>query len=119
MITIVAGGRDFQNYPLVASILDKYQIDMVLSGAANGADSCGEVYAKRKGIPCWKFPAKWNIHGKRAGFKRNQEMAKEAKRLIAFWDGKSPGTKNMLFLAKQYGLEVHCYDYDGEPRLPR
>jgi hypothetical protein len=119
MITIVAGGRDFNNYPIVASILDKYQISMILSGAANGADSCGETYGKRKDIPVWQFPANWDLYHNKAGFIRNKKMAKEAQRLIAFWDGKSPGTKSMLFLAKQFNLEVHCYDYNGEPRLPR
>ena len=27
--------------------------------------------------------------------------------LIAFWDGKSRGTKNMIDTAKKHGLEIH------------
>jgi len=53
-----------------------------------------------------KFPAEWNKFGKAAGPKRNKEMAIAADALIAFWDGKSRGTKNMIELAKQKGLKV-------------
>jgi hypothetical protein len=31
--------------------------------------------------------------------------------LFAFWDGKSRGTKNMINIAKQYGLDVHIINY--------
>lgn len=31
--------------------------------------------------------------------------------LIAFWDGESRGTKNMIDLAKRYGLKVHVVNY--------
>ncbi|WP_197026348.1 hypothetical protein [Polaribacter sp. Hel_I_88] len=51
-----------------------------------------------------RFPAEWNKFGKAAGPVRNKEMAIYADALIAFWDGKSRGTKNMIQLAKQNGL---------------
>jgi hypothetical protein len=31
--------------------------------------------------------------------------------LFAFWDGKSKGTKHMIDLAYQYGLDVHVINY--------
>ena len=38
-------------------------------------------------------------------------MANYANALIAFWDGKSRGTKNMIDLSKQLGLylKISCY----------
>ena len=67
------------------------------------------------------FPAKWDKYGKSAGHRRNAEMAKHAVEgkkqgvigvLIAFWDGKSEGTKSMIALADRYGLdEVHVVRY--------
>lgn len=42
------------------------------------------------------FEADWNKHGKAAGPIRNKEMVSESDGLIAFWDGKSRGTKNAI-----------------------
>ena len=40
----------------------------------------------------------------------NAEMANYDNALIAFWDGKSKGTKNMIDLATQAGLKIEiCY----------
>lgn len=49
---------------------------------------------------------------------RNREMAEYAAmpdgvgHLIAFWDGKSRGTKSMIQLAKENGLKVKVIRYD-------
>ena len=56
---------------------------------------------------------KTNWHGKynaRAGIDRNEQMGDYADALIAVWDGKSPGTKNMIANAKRLGLLVYVYD---------
>lgn len=37
-------------------------------------------------------------------------MADYADALIAFWDGKSRGTKNMIELATKQGLKVRIYE---------
>ena len=37
------------------------------------------------------------MHGKSAGYIRNEQMAQNADALVAFWDGKSKGTKNTNF----------------------
>jgi len=68
-------------------------------------------YANERGYPIKQFPADWNKYGKSAGYKRNEEMAKYADALIAFWDGKSKGTKHMIDLAKRYGLKVKVVIY--------
>jgi hypothetical protein len=107
---IIAGGRTFNNYNLLSESCDKAlslqkEIEIV-SGTANGADKLGEKYAKEKGYSLKQFPADWNKHKKAAGYIRNEEMAKYADALIAFWDGKSKGTKHMIDLAKQYNLKV-------------
>ena len=56
---------------------------------------------KSKVIKIKYFPADWNTYGKSAGFVRNIEMAENATALIAFWDGKSSGTKHMIETAKK------------------
>lgn len=108
---IIAGGRDFNDYELLKTTMDKLLSNVsdeivVVSGRARGADSLGERYAQERGYSVSLFPAQWNLYGKRAGFLRNEEMAKNADALVAFWDGQSRGTESMIRLARQRGLKV-------------
>ena len=83
----------------------------IVSGTAAGADTLGERYAQEKGYEVKKFPAQWDLYGKSAGYKRNQQMAEYADGLIAFWDGKSKGTKHMIDIANKMGLKVRVIRY--------
>lgn len=115
MKLIIAGGRDFMNYEKLRTCVDDFvqrnEVTEVVSGTARGADVLGEIYAKANGIPVKQFPANWNKHGKKAGYLRNAEMAEYADALIAFWDGKSKGTKHMIDLAYKHGLQVEIKEY--------
>lgn len=110
MKVIIAGGRD--QFPTVEEITaavhaSKFNVTEVVSGCARGADQMGECWAVLFGIPVKPFPANWCEHGNSAGAIRNGEMAKYGEALIAFWDGKSSGTGNMIKQAKRRGLAVH------------
>lgn len=119
---IIAGGRYFSDYALLKSSVDEaienikslltggVEIEIV-SGGASGADTLGERYAGEHGYPVKKFPADWNTHGKAAGPIRNREMAAYADILIAFWDGKSRGTANMISEAEKKNLVVKVINY--------
>lgn len=113
MKTIIAGSRDFDNYELVKeTLLEHNDITEIVCGCAHGADSLGEKFALEHGIPIKRFPADWNRYGRSAGYRRNEQMAAYAERLIAFWDGRSPGTKHMIDLAKKAGLKVSVIIYE-------
>lgn len=118
---IIAGGRDFTDYHKLKTymncllqLLDKSQVEIV-SGGAKGADSLGERYAREFGYKLKRFPADWNKYGKAAGPIRNKEMALYAAEvkgvLVAFWDGSSRGTYDMITRAEEYGLEVYIPKY--------
>lgn len=100
MKVIIAGTRDFKDYGLLKIVVNQYHkiygITEVVSGTAKGADELGERWAKENNIPIKKFPAEWKKHGRAAGPIRNEQMAEYADYLIAFWDGTSKGTKNMI-----------------------
>lgn len=118
---IIAGSRDFSDYDLLKrEVLNIVKHDnrpkkfvKIISGKARGADTLGERFAEEFGLEVKGFPADWDGLGKRAGYVRNAEMAKYAIAdgnygvLIAFWDGKSKGTKHMIDLAEKCGLEVY------------
>lgn len=110
---IVAGGRDFDDYPRLCDVLDHILDpgDTIVSGCAKGADSLALEYARKRGLAVEEFPADWQGQGKAAGVIRNQAMAGKADVLIAFWDGKSRGTKDMIERACRAKLEIHLYFY--------
>ena len=110
MKIIIAGTRTFTNYKKLCKVCDHLLQDQtnieIVSGTCRGTDKLGEQYAKERGCKLTQFPADWNKYGKAAGPKRNQQMANYADVLIAFWDGKSRGTKNMIDLAKNADFKI-------------
>jgi len=115
MKVIVAGSRGFNNYKLLNETLNKlnslFSVSFILSGTARGADKLGEKWADEAGIPIIRFKPDWSL-GKGAGMVRNIEMSKSGDCLVAFWDGKSPGTKHMIGIAKAAGLKVKIVKYN-------
>jgi len=115
---IIAGGRDFDDIEGLYEVMDVLYGDIpkveVVCGMARGADELGAHWAGYAGAPVKKFPADWDKYGKGAGYIRNEHMAQYADVLVAFWDGKSKGTKNMIQKAFDQGLEVHVYRYEAQ-----
>ena len=115
MKIIIAGGREYADYDNVKKVCDhmlQNQEDIeIVSGKADGADYLGEQYAKEKGYKVTEFPADWDKHKNAAGPIRNGQMADYADALIAFWDGKSRGTANMIKQATKKGLKVKVSNY--------
>jgi hypothetical protein len=113
-IWIIAGSRHFDDPHYMSSKLTEYAETYgypceVVSGAAKGADHCGELWAANNGIPIKRFPADWAQHGRAAGPIRNAAMANYAGKsgiLFLFWDGTSPGSASMLHIAQKYGIPV-------------
>ena len=124
---IIAGSRGFNDYDLlVKTVEDTLKEPFVLvCGGAKGADSLGEQYAKMKGYPIERYLPKWSdlnaencvikynkygAYNAMAGNNRNKEMLEAVLKnedgglLIAFWDGKSKGTKNMIDISEKASL---------------
>lgn len=117
MKVIIAGSRTFNDYEKLKSYCDKVLSSQnnieIVSGTATGADMLGERYAKEKNYSIKKFPADWDKYGKGAGYIRNKEMAEYSDALIAFWNGKSKGTKNMLELSRIKELPIRIFYFNN------
>ena len=115
MRVIIAGGRDFDDYPLLKEkcnyFLSKREGVIVISGGAKGTDALGERYAREMEFPVVVVPAEWARYGNSAGVLRNRQMAETADVLIAFWDGESPGTRNMIHEMKRIGKPLRIVRY--------
>lgn len=112
---LVVGSRTFNDYDLLCNKLDHLLQNqdkiVIVSGGAKGADSLAERYAKEHNYELIIFPAKWDELGKRAGYVRNTEMHEfishfSKRGCVAFWDGKSKGTKHNFDLAKKHNTTI-------------
>lgn len=127
MKLIIAGSRTFTNYQALkekADLMLHGQTDIIIvSGMAKeGADLLAVEYAEEKGYPLKPFYPDWNKYGKAAGPIRNQQMAEYADALLAFWDGKSPGTNDMIckalaFIKYKAGPTIRVYSFDKQQQL--
>ena len=127
---IIAGGRDFcvipgtrlmrpiyhedvkQAFSKIEGLLKDINQVEIVEGGALGADRIGKMYSLNILNQDPKtFPAGWDQFKKAAGYIRNKEMAEYADALIAFWDGKSKGTKHMIDLARKNNLKVKIFYY--------
>jgi len=114
MRTIIAGSRTIRDYALLerAIVESGFHITEVVSGKeSKGVDRLGEIWAERHSIPVKWFPADWSL-GRKAGPIRNRQMAEYADALLALWDGKSKGTKNMIDTAMKMNITVCVYRVD-------
>ena len=111
----IVGSRTFLDYELVKKALAEYlskSDDLVIvSGGAAGADSLGERFADENGLQKIIFKPNWKKYGKIAGVVRNRTIVNESDIIIAFWDGKSRGTKSTISLAKSSNKKVVVYGY--------
>jgi len=102
----VVGSRNFNDYDLMKRYLDKIHsvepITCIVSGGAQGADKLSEKWAHDNEISKIIFKPDWNRYKKAAGFIRNETIIKTADKVIAFWDGKSKGTKHSIDLSKKH-----------------
>lgn len=127
---IIAGGRELNPTPeFIRSAILMLGINNqpgpaqdleVVSGVARGVDRAGEAFAKRYGYHVERFPAFWDVHGKKAGPIRNKQMAKYADELLIIWDGESSGSSNILshmLLERKPVYEIILRKHPAEKRL--
>ena len=96
MKVAVVGSRDINDYDWISNILKDYPITEVVSGGAAGVDSLGARYATEHNLKLTVFYPDWKLYGKSAGFIRNKLIVDHADQVLAFWNGKSTGTKHSI-----------------------
>lgn len=117
MRVIVCGSREWTDREAIANRLFDLPVDSVIvhGDCPRGADRLAGQEAEKLGLLVEKHPADWAYYGKRAGFIRNERMARIGADLcLAFWDGHSSGTAMMVDLAELHGIPVELYT-EGRP----
>lgn len=79
---------------------------LIVSGGARGVDTIAAEAALSRGLPLRVIPADWTHYGKSAGYRRNVEIVDACDRVVAFWNGTSPGTRHTIEIARKAGKSV-------------
>lgn len=87
----------------------------VLHGACpTGADEWADGWCIANLLEAQRYPAKWRVLGKKAGFIRNEQMVNTYPDLVlAFWKNKSKGTGHTIDLAEDRGIPVRIWTDDA------
>lgn len=108
----VVGTRTFDDMNLFRETMKEFfPIKKIISGGATGADQLAKEWAHKQEIAYEEYLPDWNRYGKRAGPLRNEQIVNSANSLLAFWDGKSRGTKSSIDLANKKGIPVRIIYY--------
>lgn len=115
-VLFVTGDRNWIDPVPIQRVFDEVQPDLVIEGAARGADSLAGREARLRGIEVEEWPANWETYHRQAGPIRNQKMLKRLRELRA--EGHevvcrafhpylpaSKGTKNMVGELERGGFE--------------
>jgi predicted Rossmann fold nucleotide-binding protein DprA/Smf involved in DNA uptake len=118
MKVAIVGGRNFTNFNyLEAKILEweltHEEITHVVSGGAIGTDKLAEKFAKKYDLELTVFLPQLDKYSRRvkALMARNTDIIKDPEYVIAFWDGKSSGTKDSITKARQMGIPVKVFRF--------
>jgi hypothetical protein len=110
MRVAIVGSRGYLDLDSVVSYVADLPADtVVITGGAKGVDEAAEKAARKRGLDVVVHYANWNLYGKAAGQIRNQVVVDDCDRLVAFWDGTSPGTRGAISAASKAGKLEKVY----------
>lgn len=104
MKLLIAGSRGIENFDL-SKYIEK-DIDTILSGGAKGIDTLAEEYADKMRLSKIILRPRYDLYGKAAPIKRNEELVNMADKILIIWDGESKGTKSTINYAKKLNKEI-------------
>ncbi|MGZ8882562.1 MAG: DUF2493 domain-containing protein [Nitrososphaeraceae archaeon] len=107
----IVGYRGFNDYKLLEEtcekLMFKYEIELIISGGAEGADSLAEKYAKEHEFAMMIYkPEYWKYPGHIAPLKRNIQIVEACDFVLAFLHPKSRGTLHAINVARELGKDL-------------
>ena len=108
---IIAGSNGFDDYTLFENKCNHFLSEkikthniIILSGTSYRISSIINWYSYEHNLITIPFDAEWGKYGQCAVNISNEKMINCADAVIAFWDGKSKFTENLIDMAKSKGL---------------
>jgi hypothetical protein len=99
MKLLIAGSRSIADFDLSPYIPP--EVDTVISGGACGIDRMAEEYADSHRLSKYILRPRYDLYGRAAPLKRNEQMVDLADAVLIIWDGCSKGTQHTLKYTKK------------------
>lgn len=120
MRLIVAGGKDFNDYPLLERTLDELLADRqdkvyLVNNNSRGASELALSYARKKGYGMQYCHPDFKYHKHKAHLVNNKKMASISTFCVVFFDGKDEATTNLIEEVKAQHKTVRVIRYKPNP----
>lgn len=102
---------------LCVNNLEKYLPECtteIVSGGARGVDTSAKEYALSHNIKLTEFLPEYSKYGRQGPLKRNITIIEYSDVVLAFWDGKSSGTKYVIENCKKRNIPVRVFITIGD-----
>ena len=93
----IIGSRNFNNYHQMSRCLSAKSISVIITGNASGADDLAKRYATENEIEVEEYP------------NDKFEIINRCDAVMAFWDGQSTGTQEMLKMARRLNKPLEVF----------
>lgn len=104
MKLLVVGSRSIKEFDLSSYISEEF--DTIISGGAEGIDGLAEQFADAHRLSKYIVRPRYDLYGRVAPIKRNQQMVDLADAVLIIWDGFSKGTHYTLKYAQKQNKPV-------------
>ena len=104
MKLLIVGSRSITDFDLTPYV--SKETDTVISGGAGGVDRLAEQYADRHRLSKYILRPHYDLYGRAAPLKRNEQMVDMADAVLLVWDGCSKGTQYTLKYAEKTNKPV-------------
>jgi hypothetical protein len=106
-VALFCGSRDWTDREAIRRDLEALPPNsVVIEGGARGADRIAREEAQALGIHVATVPALWDFHGKGAGYRRNEAMARMRPDFVYAYNLGTGGTEQMIRVAEAECIQV-------------
>lgn len=99
MKLLIVGSRSITDFDLSPYVSES--VTTVISGGARGVDSLAEQYADAHRLSKYILRPRYELYGRAAPLKRNEEMVDMADAVLVIWDKRSKGSRFTIEYAKK------------------
>lgn len=104
MKLLIVGSRSIEKFDLSPYIPP--DVDAIISGGAEGIDSLAEQYADSHRISKYIIRPRYDLYGRAAPIRRNEQMVEMADAVLVIWDGHSRGAQHTVKYAEKKNRTV-------------
>ena len=94
MKLLIAGSRSITDFDLAPHI--PAEVDTIISGGACGIDDLAEQYADLHRLSKYIMRPRYDLYGRAAPLKRNEQMVDIADYVLIIWNRRSKGTEHTI-----------------------